>query len=258
MTVEVLLSCMNCKNDAEVMALVKRTNIKGKAVVINQCSYDNIVHVDNIKIVHTTERGLSRSRNMAIHHATGDICLICDDDEILDNDYEEKIISGYHQFPNADLIAFEIKRDDKKPYANNAIKIGFKQILKTSSVQITFKQASAKLNNIVFDTMLGSGSGNGAGEENKFMLDFRKRHLKLFYIPTQIGHLIPDTASQWFNGYNITYFKNHGWSTRRILGPWLSLIYITYFILTKYSLYKSQISMIKAYNMEIKGWRTIK
>ena len=35
---------------------------------------------DDIQVYHLEGRGLSRNRNNCLRHATGDICLICDDD----------------------------------------------------------------------------------------------------------------------------------------------------------------------------------
>lgn len=257
MTVEVLLSCMHLNTDAKIMELVSRTNIKGNATIVSQCDKNDYSQIGDIKIIYTTERGLSRSRNKAIENATGDICLLCDDDEILEDDYEQSIIDAYTGNMNADLIAFEIKRTDKRPYSKKTMKIGFKQILQTSSVQITFKTRSVIENNINFDTLLGSGSGNGAGEENKFMFDLKNKHLNLLYVPKQIGCLLQNTTSQWFDGYTISYFEKHGWSCRRIMGSKLSIIYILYYIITKYSYYKRNVSMFKALRMELKGWHRL-
>ena len=42
---------------------------------------DSMGNQHSATIIHTTERGLSNSRNMAIANAWGDICQISDDDE---------------------------------------------------------------------------------------------------------------------------------------------------------------------------------
>lgn len=92
-TVTTLISCMYEKN-ANIIA---RSNIQTDVVVVNQCDYDSIEEFEfknkkgvtcRAKFINTTERGLSRSRNMAIANSWGDICYMCDDDELLADDYE--------------------------------------------------------------------------------------------------------------------------------------------------------------------------
>lgn len=56
---------------------------------------------------------------MAIKMAKGDICLICDDDERLADDYVNKIIGAYRRHPNADIIAFNY--EDKNPRASRKL-----------------------------------------------------------------------------------------------------------------------------------------
>lgn len=48
-----------------------------------------------------SERGLTRSRNIGIQHATGDIVFFFDDDVVLPPDYLEKILSTYLRHPDA-------------------------------------------------------------------------------------------------------------------------------------------------------------
>ena len=51
-------------------------------------------------------------------------------------------------------------------------------MLRVCSCQITFKRASIIDNKLIFDVKLGAGTGNGAGEENKFLLDCYDKGLK--------------------------------------------------------------------------------
>lgn len=71
-------------------------NINTDAVVINQCSIEQennfIFNGKNIKWVDSLEKGLSKSRNMALKYASGDICLIADDDLEYVDLYEKKLL----------------------------------------------------------------------------------------------------------------------------------------------------------------------
>lgn len=169
MDIEVLLSCMHQADNS----IVKKTNINSDALVINQCnreSYDKYSDQRGnfIRIVSTTERGLSRSRNMAINLAQADICLICDDDEILDDQYVYKILKAFENNPKADVICFALKGLNKK-YPKEIVKINFLSALKISSVQIAFRRDKIIKNKIRFDETVGSGVSNAGGEENIFL-----------------------------------------------------------------------------------------
>lgn len=253
MKVEVLLSCMH-QQDASI---IERAHIQTDVVVVNQCNIDSVEESTfvnknggecRLRFICTTERGLSRSRNMAINNAqSGSICLICDDDEVLSEDYEELILQGYRENPTAEVLAFALNWNGfGKRYNNKSHKLSFKDTLGVCSVQITFKVDAIRHKQIRFDELLGSGTGNGAGEENRFMLDCRRNKLKMYYHPNVIA-TVNTGNSQWFNGFDSMYFENFGWSARRVFpNHLLSFLIIFYYSVKKYSLYKDSISYRKA------------
>ena len=108
MKLEILMSCMHQTDDR----LVQKSNITGDVTVINQCDHegqaDYPTACGTAHIYSTTQRGLTRSRNMAIENATADICMLCDDDEVFVEGYEQKILEAYKNLPQADVIIFKI------------------------------------------------------------------------------------------------------------------------------------------------------
>lgn len=248
----VLISCMNQPD----FSIVQRSNIQTDVVVVNQCDTNDFYEYDftniygqycHVKFICTTERGLSRSRNMAIANAEGaDICLICDDDEYLVNNYEDIILKAYQKAQDGTaLIAFAFSRKDKVMPTEEHM-LGIKEICKTSSVEITFKRRIIVENNIVFDIKMGSGSGNGAGEENKFMMDIRRAGYKMKYYPEYIGQLL-SYESRWFNGWSELYFRNNGWASRRIFGFFVGYFFAIFQTLHHYDRYRKHLSFIKAF-----------
>lgn len=215
--------------------IIKRSNVQTDVVVVNQCNKNSVEEFDftnkigetcHAKFINTTERGLSRSRNMAIENAWGDICLISDDDERFKDDYENKIIAAYTESPTAGFVSFACIREGVC-YSKQPCRMGILQILKTSSIQITFKRQEILKHKILFDVLMGSGTGNGAGEENRFMMDCRKAGIEMFYNPAVITKLL-SANSQWNNGLDEKYFRNRGWTSRRILGTCLGYLFIWY------------------------------
>lgn len=233
MILNLLISCMHEKDHS----IVERSNVQTDVVVVNQCDKDSVEEFDfknkkgktcHAKFINTTERGLSRSRNMAIRNAWGDVCLIADDDEVFDDEIEETIINNFHNHPNASLIAFSLRWEDSNvSYPVKSQILRFKNLLQVSSVQICFKLNDVIKNNILFDEKMGSGTGNGAGEENRFMFDCKKSGFEMWYCPAIIA-TINKGDSKWFKGYTEKYFRDRGWASRRILGPLMGVAFILY------------------------------
>lgn len=251
MKLDVLLSCMHQTDTS----LISKTMIKGDAIIINQCETDDVAQIQTqfgvAKMFSTRSRGLTKSRNMAISLSDGDICLLCDDDEILVEGYERIVVDTYRSMPEADIIAFDLLNHecalDKKVQ-----ELKFPKIMKICSCQITFRRKPIVDNGIRFDELLGAGTGNGAEEELKFLSDCRRANLKIYYVPIVIAE-IESNKSTWFSGFDELFFENRGATTRYILGFVLSSAYAVYYLIKKYKLYSSQITITKAFKAIFKG-----
>lgn len=246
---EVLISAMYQKD----LSLIENTGINTPVLIINQCDKNDIYECGNIRCISTTERGLSKSRNMALRESNGKICLICDDDERLSPDYGNLIIDSFNLYKDADVLCFKVKTDKKK-YPNRVKNIGYIRSLRISSWQIAFRLDSIKKHNIKFDERFGSGTPLGSGEENIFLYDCLKSGLIIKYLPIEIGSVFQE-VSQWFKGFDEIYFLNRGTIIRRLMGTYFGLLYCIYFIFTKYRLYKKEISFSKALKSIINGYK---
>lgn len=211
--VEVLVATMHQpKGD---YSLLERLNIQSDAVVVNQSDRDElhtfVFQQFSIMWIDSSDRGLSRSRNLALQHARGDICVICDDDERLCAGYPAMIENAYESVPQAEFIAFNITKEGsdevEKPFAAPE-KIGF---FKTySSVHITFLRKNIIDAQISFDTRFGSGSGMySCAEDAIFCMDCHKSKLQMYTFP---GYLCSVNCEQstWFRGFDEKYFYDVG------------------------------------------------
>lgn len=106
----------------------------------------------------------------------------------------------------------------------------------------------------MFDEKMGSGTGNGGGEENMFMFAVKKRKIKMLYYPHVIATVNPG-ESQWFCGYNQRYFENLGWTDRRLFGPILGLIYLIYWPIFRRGEYaKDGVTTLQALKSSLRGY----
>lgn len=157
-------------------------------LVINQTTKDCLLESNssNIRVINAFEKGLSRSRNLAIQGAIGHICLLADDDVVFEKDFQHNILSSYESLPEADLITFKTRTPEQKPYScypkqiSNLIPF-YKKVL---SIEISFKRDSIANNNLFFDEQFGLGSIFQDGENRLFIksvLDHDK--LKSYFVP---------------------------------------------------------------------------
>lgn len=253
MTVEILLSCMN-QQDGH---LISKSKITGSAVVVNQCGREAYAEYPTerglARVYHSAGRGLTRSRNLAIEKSAADICMLSDDDETFLPDYEERICKAYRELPQADVIVFQIENWPTS-LGDTRWQLKFPQTMKVSSVQLSFRRESLMRTGVRFDPLLGSGSGNGAEEELKFLLDCQKQGLKIYYVPVAVARL-EQSESAWFAGFDEEFFYRRGGTTRYILGLPLASLYALYYVIRKRGLYGAYLTPGKALKAIFRGIR---
>lgn len=253
MTLEVLVSCMHQAGDA----LVRRSGLTGDVVVINQCDADGYAEYPTpngrARVFSTTQRGLTKSRNMAIAHSAADICLLCDDDEHFPPDYVQRILDAYAAQPRADVLVFRV-RGLSSSLGEKPRLLRFPNTMKVSSVQLSFRRERLAAAGVGFDPLLGAGTGNGGEEELKFLTDCRRAGLRICYAPVEIAAL-EEGSSTWFQGFDRQFFENRGATTRYILGFWGASLYAVYYILRKRGLYRDSIAPRDALRAIFRGIR---
>lgn len=262
MNLEVLISCMNQQDEK----IAEQTGIQTDTLIINQCPQPEILnemksdqkmtgvrnqtHV-NIRMLDTNTRGLSKSRNLAIRHAVGDVCLLCDDDEQLDSSYEDTILKAYEALPDADIICFRISNQPSR-LKQETQRLTKWTAMRIASWQITFRRESILKSGIRFDEDMGAGTGNGGGEEVKFLRDCIKAGLKAYYVPKSIG-TVAQTDSTWFRGFDRDFFYKRGITNRYMLGLPVSILYAAYYTLVKRDLYKEYVTTWQSFKYTLDG-----
>ncbi|MDM8218951.1 glycosyltransferase family A protein [Parasutterella secunda] len=256
--IEVIMSCLNLQDES----ILLDGNIQSDILIINQCdntSFKTFSFKDKngefhrVRIFSIKQRGLSQSRNLAIDYAEGEILLIADDDEKFIDNYPEIVLNAYKQNQSADLILFDIVSNRPRHKSKlKQFKVGYIDAMRTSSQQISFRRASIIEKKIRFDISMGAGTGNGGGEENRFLFDCLKQKLDIIFIPQLIAQ-VNHKDSSWFDGYTEEYFINRGYSSKKLLGFFLGFLYVIEWSVAKYYLYKNNMSIAQAVWLQTKG-----
>lgn len=195
-------------------------------------------------------KGLARNRNAALLYATGDICLIADDDVSYSKGYFDNIIKAFKENPDADIITFKAKTNlfepEFKKYPNFAFWHNIKSIFKVSSIEIAFKLKSIKTNGLKFDENFGLGSMFTSGEEIIFLMDAFKKGLGIKFIPYYIvnhPYERSGTKSKYINEKIIAsgaiFYRMFG------LGCILFTIYSVFYNYVEYRAQKSLLQYLK-------------
>lgn len=245
----------------EDLSFLEKMNIKNNYVVINQTDFVKFPKFDNLNedpsriVLSNQERGLSKSRNLAISNSFSDICLVSDDDIVFVDGFEDKIRKMYEDLPEADIIIYDYSTSDKKRQCK---RLGFSpkklrliDLLKVSSVRISFKREKIENNNIKFNELFGAGSTFPSGEENLFLKDCFNSRLKIYYYPLVICD-VDFEESSWFNGFDEQYFQGKGALSYAFWGK-IYHLYNLYFVISKYKLYHKNLSIIAALKNMYKG-----
>ena len=259
---EVLISCMH----QDGTGIAGQTGVRTDALIVNQCPGETPPRKKTkqetalslpeggqvrIRMLTTPEKGLSRSRNLALRCAEGDIALICDDDEKLAPDYDRTILRAYRDIPDADLIVFRISNLPSR-LRQERQRLNRWTAMRVSSCQITFRPDRVRGKRVRFDVNLGAGTGNGGGEEVMFLRSCIAAGLKVYFVPEVIGSLA-SSDSTWFQGRTREFFYQRGITNRYMLGLPVAVLYAVYYTVVKYHEYCGETSVRDALWYTLKG-----
>ena len=256
MSPEVLLSAMYLEDESFIDTLGIHTD----CVVINQCdrtcerstvrktpqgSYD-------VRYIETVERGLSKSRNMALSRSSGPICILCDNDVEYVSDYDTVINDAFMRHPDADVIVFFVKRPERdKPVFDRDHRMGYLSVLKIFSPEIAFRKDS--ISDIAFNELFGAGARFFMGEENLFLYECLRRRRKIVYVPKMIA-AVRQNQSTWFTGFDRDFFVARGANFAALSKPF-SLLLILQYAVRKRQLYRENLTMSEAVRQMLEGRR---
>ena len=244
---EVLIATMFKENKDDIIDLLNIMNINSDAVVVSQCNKNGLEKFDyknnKITCIYSIERGLSKSRNLALNYANADIIIIADDDLCYNDNYNETVIKAHTVHPEFDILTFNVNNNKKYPSFEK--KMDRLSIHNVGSNEITMKLASVK--NISFNILFGAGSSYfQCGEEIIFLNTCLNKKKEVMHIPQKIGYLCENSRpSTWFTSFNKEYMISHG-AIYYELSHFLALPYILQFAIRKFTLYKKDINIFSA------------
>lgn len=231
MKIELVVSAMNQRD----LSLFKKLNAKSDTLIINQCgSYDfkeDYINGFRVRMLNSATKGVGFSRNLALYNATGDYILFCDDDEVLLDDYVQKIEEEIALFPDCDFFIMKTVVHENAKKRITVKESGTAKLynsLKHGTVGFLVKRESILKKRICFSTYFGGGTKNGSGEDSLFIRDCFSKKLNIRKSDKLIANVYNEKSS-WFTGYNESFFYNKG-KLAKALFPKLYNLYILQYL----------------------------
>ncbi|MFC4632482.1 glycosyltransferase [Dokdonia ponticola] len=218
-------------------------------LIINQT--DSKRHITslqpNVRVINTEERGLPQSRNMAIQHAIGEVCLVADDDVTYVPNLQSIILGGYITYPDAAVVTFQLQKTNGKifrkyPKVTRHTNHSYKTV---NGVVISFKKDVLLQHNVLYNPHFGLGAIFSGANEYVFMRNVMKAKLPAYFIPKVIlTH--PDVSSgQDLGSDRLLYLR--GALAYKCYGIWGYLWVLKYvFFLVRHKIIKTGSAFAKA------------
>ncbi len=258
MQVEVLVSAVQ----QDVTSLAEKMNIETDAFIVNQCERYEYKEYDFrdrlIRCMSMAERGVGLSRNTALMRANKELSLFCDEDIVLYPGYEKQIQKAFEQNPDADIIAFNVKVDDRRKtyYNTSRRRVRWFNYGRYPAYALCGKTQALRKAGVSFSLLFGGGAKYSNGEDSLFLHDCLKKKLHIYTETLEIGQEMY-RASTWFHGYTEKFFFDRGVLYHHLYSC-MARIWGFRFIFCNRGTMCKDISFHKAYHIFIQGMREAK
>ncbi len=209
-----------------------------KLLIINQTTETQLLHSDfsNVKVINVFEKGLSKSRNHALRHATGKIILIADDDVVYPEGFRETILKAYEANRMASVICFQTLTTEGKPFGRYAAMpffFGMNNLNKVLSIEVTARLDALRNANCVYNEWFGLGARFQDAETLFFLRRAINSGLQVLFYPENIVIHEKHSSSDDVASDRLIYAKMAGFYKRYQVGAYFYLLKYLFFLWRK-------------------------
>lgn len=194
-------------------------NLKTDAVIANQSNENSTlnetINGNNVKLVTTSTRGLSKNRNIALLNISeeAEYIMFSDDDLRFYDNYEELVLKAFDENPQADAIKFNLNSVSQRKISMSPIgrfhRVNRREVTSWGVWGLAIRAKVIKTHKLTFNERFGTGTENYCGEDTIFLQELLKKRLKVFASPEYIAD-IDQSDSSWFEGFTEKYFNVSG------------------------------------------------
>ncbi len=253
MQLEMLISSVG-QNSVE---LLQKMKVNCDAVLVNQCDQnaDETVNFEhcNIKVLHRNERGVGKSRNLALQHSSKDILLFSDEDIEYAPGYEENVLNEFKKHPEAELLLFNVEVcPERRTYWNEGFtRVKWYNCGRYPAYSIAVRREALLKSGVKYSELFGGGAKYSNGEDSLFLKQCADRGLKMYATDVVIGKE-EARESTWFHGYTEKFFLDRGVLFAFLYGN-MAWFWALRFILIKKEMFQGEIKKKQAYRLIREG-----
>lgn len=228
------------------------------AVIVNQTDHYGYREIDNgsrIDWYDCDERGVGRSRNTALMHASADIVLFSDEDIRYDRDYASAVIREFRKHKEADILLFQVDVcEERRTYTNTRYgRVHRWNVGRYPAYAAACRLSKLRHAGVFFSLLFGGGAPFSNGEDSLFYMNCIRKGLRIYTTPVKIGHE-EARESTWFKGYNEKFFYDRGVLFYHLYGA-AAILWALRYALVKKKMYGDAMPAGKAYRLMRKGIR---
>lgn len=236
---EILIATMNRNSLDFLNQLFPFVSYTGfRLLIVNQTDENCLLHSDypNVRVINSFERGLSKSRNLALQNTLGKIVLIADDDVIYPENFQQKIIQAYNNHTEASIICFRTQTKEGKLYSKypaEGKELNSRKLNKILSIEVTANREALQAKNCVYNEWFGLGAKFEDAETLYFLRRAFYSGLKLFFCPETIVVHESYSSSDEVASDRLIYAKMAGFYKRFGFGAYYYLLKYMFFLIRK-------------------------
>jgi hypothetical protein len=185
---------------------------------------------DDVLYIASFEKGLSKSRNIAIKNCFTKYGFICDDDVVID---VQELIRAVDvaESNGADILACRFLYSDgsMNSYPADGVRHGIKSVASVCSIEILIKIDSLHAKSICFDERFGLGTSLPSGEEFIFLTDALRSGLEIRHSSCVVCvHPPVSSGMDFFSTKEKVLAKRY--MLVRVFGPWAPFVMLVFLI----------------------------
>ena len=256
-SVEMLVSAVN----QNTVTLASEMNLEADAVIINQCQedrYTEYLYQDHmIRCVYSRQKGVGRSRNLALLYAEAQLLLFADEDIRYRDGYAQDIRREFDQHPEADMILFNVRQSEgRETYHNNDFgRVRWYSCGRYPAYSICVRKKKLQEAGVMFSLLFGGGAQYSNGEDSLFLQECLRKKMRIYHSPIEIGHEIV-RKSTWFEGYTDKFFIDRGVLYHFLYGRFASLFALRFLYKNRKTMCRER-SLRKCYELMKKGMQSV-
>lgn len=166
---------------------------------------------EDVKLIMTADRGLSRNRNHALEAATAPLVMICDDDVSLSAEGLRCLMARFDAEPQTDAIIFRSDTAVKRVFPPDGYDLSRSfPHHHAMSIEIAFRTGAVRRAGVHFNELAGIGSPSlVAGEEELLLRDMRRKGLRIRFADIPVAaHPAATTADRM--GADAAFIRTKG------------------------------------------------